>query len=107
MRTLPARKEVSPGIQAVQARLRKAGDGRPRVYVVRDALVRRDPELADAGKPTCFVEEITGYVWAKGPDGKAAKEAPEKVNDHAMDTFRYVVAQADLGGRPGMRVLGR
>jgi phage terminase large subunit len=107
MRTLAAKKEVSPGIQAVQARLRKAGDGRPRVYVVRDALVRRDPELADAGKPTCFVEEISGYVWARGPDGKAAKEAPEKMNDHAMDTFRYVVAQADLGGRPGMRVLGR
>jgi phage terminase large subunit len=84
-----------------------AGDGKPRVFVLRDALVERDPAMVDAVKPIGFVEEITGYAWAKGPDGKPAKEEPEKINDHSMDTARYVGAQADLGGRPGMRVLGR
>jgi PBSX family phage terminase large subunit len=107
MSTVAANKAVSPGIQAFQARLRKADDGRPRVYVVRDSLVERDPALAEAGLPTCFVEEITGYVWAKGLDGKPAKEQPEKKNDHAQDAARYLGAERDLGGRPGMRALRR
>jgi phage terminase large subunit len=107
MQTVAAKKAVSPGIQAFQLRLRKAGDGRPRVYVVRDSLVERDASLAEAGLPTCYVEEITGYVWAKGPDGKPAKEEPEKKNDHAQDAARYVGAERDMGGRPGLRALRR
>lgn len=107
MSTVAAKKSVSPGVQAVQLRLRKAGDGKPRIFIVRDCLVERDPALKEAGLPTCTVEEITGYVWAKGPDGKPAKEQPEKKNDHGMDTKRYVVAERDMGGRPGMRALRR
>lgn len=105
MRTLPAIKTVRPGIQALQARLRKAGDGKPRVFVVRHCVVERDPVLVDARKPIGFAEEITGYTWAKGPDGKPAKEEPDKLNDHSCDAARYIGAQADLGGRPGMRTL--
>lgn len=93
------------GIEAFQARLRVAGDGRPRLLVLRDTLVERDPALVEAGLPTCFVQEVTGYVWAKGPDGKPAKEEPEKENDHGMDAGRYMIAERDLGGRPGMRAL--
>ena len=107
MRTLAAIKDVRPGIQAFQARLRKAGDGKPRVFVVRNCVVERDPAMVEARKPIGLAEEITGYVWAKAPDGKPAKEEPEKKDDHSCDPARYVGAQADLGGRPGMRVLGR
>lgn len=102
MSTRPAKKTVSDGIQAVQARLRPAGDGKPRLFVVRGALVERDSELEQAKKPLCLEDEIGGYVWDI-KDGKPNKEAPVKDNDHAMDAMRYVVAEKDLGRRPRMR----
>jgi PBSX family phage terminase large subunit len=101
--TVPARKTVSDGIQAVQARLRLAGDGQPRLYVLRDALVERDQALKDAGKPTCFAEEIEGYVWKPGADGKPVPDEPLKLNDHSMDATRYAVAQFDLVKRARVR----
>lgn len=107
MSTTAAVKTVSDGLQAVAVRLRRAGDGKPRLFMLRDSLVRRDPSLSEAGKPTCTPEEITGYVWARGPDGKPAKEEPEKKDDHGMDTTRYVVAERDLRGRPSFRAMRR
>lgn len=107
MSTVNAKKQVTPGIEAVQARLRTAGDGQPRLFIVRDALVERDVSLTEAGKPTCSKEEITGYVWAKGLDGRPVKEEPHKEGDHGMDALRYVVAERDLGGRPAIRALRR
>lgn len=105
MSTVPARKSVSDGVQAMQTRLRVQPDGKTRLYVVRDCLVERDPALVEAKKPTCFEDEIAEYVWPQDvkPD---KRENPVKENDHAMDTGRYVVAERDLGGRPRMRVLG-
>lgn len=105
MATWPANKAVTPGIEGVQSRLRKAKDGRPRIFIFRDACVERDQSLRDAGKPTCTAEEMTSYVWAKGPDGKPLKEQPEKENDHGCDGMRYIVAERDISGRPAMRVL--
>jgi hypothetical protein len=107
MSTVAATKTVSDGLQATQTRLRPAGDARPRLYVMRGARVERDEALAELGKPTCTAEEFSSYVWAKGPDGKPAKEQPEKRDDHGMDGMRYMVAQRDLSGRPGIRILGR
>jgi phage terminase large subunit len=106
MSTIAARKSVSDGIQAVQTRLKVAGDGRPRLVVMRDAVARRDPELVEAKKPTCVIDEFPGYVWAVKPGGDL-KEEPLKENDHSMDALRYVVAQLDLGARPRIRTLGR
>lgn len=103
--TSPAHKSVSPGIQAFQARLKTAGDGHPRLFIVRDALVERDPELDEAKKPCSTQEEITGYVWAVKPGG-TSPEAPLKENDHGMDAGRYMVAERDLGGRPQLRWVG-
>src|SRR5262249_15516422 len=77
--TLPAKKTVSDGIQAVQARMRRAGDGKPRLFLCRDALVERDQALVDAGKPICAAEEIPAYIWDTGA-GKAIKEVPLKIN---------------------------
>ncbi|HYE80419.1 MAG TPA: phage terminase large subunit, partial [bacterium] len=67
--TVPADKQKKAGeadkagIQDVEARLRKAGDGKPRLFIFRDALDQPDPELIDAAKPTCTASEFDGYVW--------------------------------------------
>lgn len=100
MGTVAARKEVSTGIQAVQTRLKLAGDGKPRLVVFEDALVERDPRLWDAKKPTSTAEEFPGYVWAVKPGGDL-KEEPRKENDHGMDTTRYIVQYEDRYARPG------
>ncbi|MGH9846377.1 MAG: phage terminase large subunit, partial [Blastocatellia bacterium] len=42
--TIPAIKSVSDGIQAVAGRMKVAGDGRARLFLLRDSLVARDPE---------------------------------------------------------------
>lgn len=106
MGTQAAWKGVSDGIQAMQARVRLAGDGKPRIIVIRDSLVERDESLRDAGKPTCFAEEIEGYVWKLKPHvssvGRNEPDEPLKENDHSMDAARYVVANLDLAPRPRM-----
>ncbi|HEX2922400.1 MAG TPA: terminase, partial [Chloroflexota bacterium] len=105
LRTVPAYKAIGPGVQAVAARLRVAGDGRPRLFLVRDALVERDRELEEARRPCCSEEEVDGYVWPKGADGKQVKEQPLGVDDHGMDCWRYLIAQLDLVG--GRRAVGK
>lgn len=108
--TVAAHKDVKPGIEAVQARLRPGENGKPRIYICHDALVERDRALADAKKPSCTAEEITGYVWdpssAPSLQGQP-KEAPLKRDDHGMDCLRYMVAQVDLVGRPSVRYFTR
>lgn len=105
MSTRPAIKTVSNGLQAVSARHKTAGDGRPRVFLLRDSVVERDKLLSDAKLPTCTDEEIVGYVWDESAGGKM-KEVPKKENDHGMDAKRYMVAERDLGARSGVRFLG-
>lgn len=100
--TAPARKSVSDGIQAVQSRLRVQGDGKPRLFLMRDAVVRRDPVLVEASRPACTEEEFPSYVWAIKPGG-SLKEEPLKEMDDGMDALRYMVAEADLGRRPRYR----
>lgn len=99
--TTAAKKDVSPGIQAVAQRLRTAGDGRPRLSLVQNALVGRDGALDDRKLPACTEEEFEGYVWDDAtkkvnPDGSFKAEAPLKLNDHGMDAMRYMVAYFDL-----------
>jgi len=89
--TLPAQKSILDGIQAVQERLRKAGDGKPRLFVLKDALVQADPSLLDSKKPVSTASEFPGYVWAKTTDGKANKELPQDLDNHGMDAMRYAV----------------
>lgn len=92
-----ARKEISPGIQKVQERLKvqKKDDddpGRPRLFILRDALDELDPELERAGLPTCTEQEFDGYLWPRGADGKPSKEVPIDKDNHGMDAMRYQVA---------------
>jgi phage terminase large subunit len=97
--TTAAHKSVLEGIEAVKARLKPAGDGKPRLFICRDALVERDRALADAKRPVCTQDEVLEYIW----DDKAKKEQPRKENDHGMDAMRYLVAAVDLVGRPRYR----
>lgn len=106
--TTPATKTVLDGIEAVQIRLRPItdiiGNTRPRLFIMRNALVAKDPDLEAARKPTCTEDEISGYIWDTG-SGKNPKEQPLKQDDHGMDALRYMVADRDLGGRPRVRWL--
>ncbi len=97
LNTTPAQKAVTEGIQLVQTRLKVLPDGKPRLFIVRDALARRDPNLSDAKRPTCTVEELPGYVW----DPK--KEAPIKEDDHGCDAMRYIVMHRDFRGTSKFR----
>ncbi|TVZ96511.1 phage terminase large subunit [Streptomyces sp. BK340] len=107
MGTQAAHKGVSDGIQAFSARLKVQGDGKARLYVFRDALLERDPEMDAASLPIGLAEEVAGYVWAVKPGNAGGlKEEPVKENDHSMDAARYMVAERDLGGTPRVRVLG-
>lgn len=100
VRTVAAHKAITPGIEAVQSRLRAAGDGRPRIYFVRDALVERDDRLAEAGLPWCTEQEFDSYAYPAGQDGKPLKEVPVDKDNHGMDAMRYAVAHVDdIGGR--------
>lgn len=98
MGTWPAWKGITDGVQAVAERLRPAGDGRPRIFFLRDSLVERDELLAESKRPQCTDEEWESYVW----DG--LKEKPVAQNNHGMDCIRYLVAYRDLQYSAGVYV---
>jgi PBSX family phage terminase large subunit len=102
--TTAAKKTVSNGIQAVASRLKVQADGKPRLMLMRDAVVLRDPTLVAVSRPCSTEEEFPGYTWAVKPGGEL-KEAPVKEMDDGMDTTRYMVAARDLGGRPRVRFM--
>jgi phage terminase large subunit len=102
--TVAATKVVTGGIQVVEGRLKPGEDGKPRLFLLRDSVVERDEELAEAMKPCCTAEEVVGYVWDTG-GGKKIKEAPLKEDDHGCDAMRYLVAERDLAARPRIRRL--
>lgn len=99
VRTQAANKAITPGIQAVQARIRPAGDERRRIFLVRGALVEADPELIEAKRPYSTEQELGEYVWPKDQNGKAQKEVPVDEHNHGMDAMRYAVAYVDLSQR--------
>lgn len=102
--TTPAQKDVQPGIERVAQRMKRAGDGQPRIYVFRDALVERDPLLVDAKQPIGLLEEMPRYVWRKvrtQAHGEVLTEEPLKQFDHSLDALRYLVVAAD-GLKSGM-----
>lgn len=108
MGTVPAWKSVSDGIQAMQKRLVVQPDGKPRLFVLRDSLFEVDRERKEAGRPTCFEDEIEGYVWKPRPQAVQGRERPEpdepdKIDDDSMDTARYAVAYSDLQPSPRVR----
>lgn len=99
--TIAAKKDVKSGIEAVQARFRKDGTGNPRLYICKDSVIRRDPKLINARRPTCLEEEITTYVWDQRsqPGTENLREAPVKQDDHSCDALRYGIMHKDNGAR--------
>lgn len=67
---------VQDGIASVQNMLAVAGDGRPRLTI--------DPSCVQT------ISEFESYCWKEGRD------EPEKQNDHAMDTIRYIVDSTNI-----------
>lgn len=103
IRNVKAYKGIERGIQAVRDRLMVQADGRPRLFMLRDSLVRRDEKIPE-GKPWCSDQEWDGYVWPVGVDARPIKEVPVPVDDHGMDCVRYIVAHLDL--KRGVRKAG-
>ena len=95
LRTKPAKKTVTTGIEAVKKRLRVAGDGKPRIFFMKNALVKADKYLKQARKPLSTVQEIPSYIWSDTKTDQG-KDIPEKENDHGQDAERYIVAYKDL-----------
>lgn len=53
VRTQGAYKAVSAGIQAVGTRLKVAGDGKSRLFYLKNSVVDIDPTLSALHHPTC------------------------------------------------------
>jgi phage terminase large subunit-like protein len=74
--TVPARKDVRAGVNAVAERLALDVVRRPHLLIHRRCLNT--------------VNEIEGYRWApRAGRERDAADAPLKANDHAMDALRY------------------
>jgi phage terminase large subunit len=99
MDTVAATKNLSAGIQAVASRLKVAGDGKARLFLLRDALVERDPALDEKKLPACCEEELDGYIWNLTSGRKKGEEPVDKDN-HGADCLRYMCAHLDLKQRP-------
>lgn len=94
IRTTPAYKGISDGIEAVGTRLRDRADGQPGLMLARNCVVDPDIELIDAKKPASSQEEWDGYVWDE-KSGRRKGELPLGLDDHGMDTQRYFVTFLD------------
>jgi phage terminase large subunit len=100
--TMPADKDVLASIQTCLALMKvpsaedAQASGRywPTLQVLKGSLAQVDPELREAGKPTCLEEETTGYIWRstrEGSMGGISRQLPRQVNDHCIDgILRYV-----------------
>ena len=100
--TKAADKRVRVGIERVQGRLKAAGDGKPRLFLMLDSLIEEDISLKERYRPTCTAQEFPSYVWQQPVDGRPAKEEPVKADDHAMDALRYGVQYVDGGSVQGV-----
>ena len=105
-RTLPARKQIMPGIQNVQSRLQVAGDGLPRLFVYRDSVQNYDVALAEAKIPIGVAQEMDSYIWQQDLNGKANKEQPVDDCNHSLDALRYMVMHLDGDPRDRPRAKG-
>lgn len=99
-RAVVAKNDIGLGIQVMQKRLQVAGDGRPRFFISRDALILRDRSLAEAGKPACTSEEFDSYVWPQQVEGHSKREVPVDDFNHGLDAARYVAMYLALPDLP-------
>lgn len=87
VRIRPADNEVAVGIERVRTRLR-----------TRRLLIARACKFT--------IDEGESYHYRDAEDKLGADNAPEKVDDHAMDALRYLVAGVDaVKARPRLTVI--
>jgi phage terminase large subunit len=98
--TLPARKSIRQGIDAVMERLKVQGDDKPRLYIVEDALVEPDLSLRARGLPLSTLEEFSSYSWPESRTDRNDKETPVDAYNHGLDALRYLIMHLD--GDSGM-----
>lgn len=91
--TVPAIKSIRRGIDAVTERLKVQEDGKPRLYIVEDALVETDLSLRASGLPTSTLEEFGSYAWPNSKADRNDKEEPVDAYNHGLDATRYMVMQ--------------
>lgn len=96
--SIPAKKAIRPGIDALTERLKIQGDGKPRLYIVEDALVEIDLSLRDKGLPTCTLEEFGSYSWPSSKPDRNDKEVPIDAYNHGMDAARYMAMHLEQSG---------
>jgi len=89
--TKKGKDSISIGINQVQMRLRDAGDGKPRLFLFEGATVEIDPFMVETKRPTSTAQEFPSYSYPDGVDGKPNKEVPIDVDNHGLDTARYMV----------------
>lgn len=104
--TTLADKEVIPGVQAVQSKMRVGRNGRPGLYVVSNSLHSADQTLISKKHPYSTMQEFSSYVYDKYPDGRS-KEEPRKLHDHGMDAMRYAVMYVDQAYKLGFNTTDR
>lgn len=102
MQTTPAHKRAAgvnsgilEGIEAVKSRQKIAGDGKPRIILMRDSLIEMDSKQKEKGAPTDGPSERPGYVWDLR-NNRRKGELPIDKDNHFMDMERYMVAHLDL-----------
>jgi PBSX family phage terminase large subunit len=95
--SLPAKKSIRQGIDAVTERLKLQGDGKPRLFIVEDATVEIDLSLREKGLPTSTLEEFGSYAWPTSKPDRNDKEVPVDAYNHGMDALRYMVMRFDAG----------
>jgi phage terminase large subunit len=99
LRTTPANKDVKLSYNKVQDRFAVAGDGKPRLFFLRDSVVTPDPLRVEDHRPWNIEQELESHQWIPTKDGKSDKEDWVKEDDDAIDTMRYAVMYVDGGAR--------
>ena len=88
--TQKAIKNVYEGINEHKRRLKPDPlTGYPTFYLMKDALVEKDPVLVDRLAPTCTEEDYESYVWKVSTSGQIEDE-PVKADDDGVDCDRYL-----------------
>lgn len=95
----PAKKAIRQGIDALTERLKVQGDGKPRLFIVEDALIEIDLSLRERGLPTCTLDEFGSYAWPKSKPDRNDNEVPVDAYNHGMDCARYMCMYFD-GSQP-------
>lgn len=105
IKTIPAIKDITFGIQKVRERFGNSDPSRglivrPRLYIFENTLVELDPKIRidpvtgmTNTNPVKLTDELSVYSWKKNPTKKL--EEPEDSNNHSADCLRYVVMALD------------